>query len=257
MGQKNSCAKHKEENKLCCLSCNQFLCEKCIDSHKSHNIKHIESVCFDLSSSLSQSVSNIDAIIHSEIQNSHFPDVRTYFSMCYNSINYIISEVRSFEESLKSFQCALMVLISKCHSKRDELLRKENLLKIQLFEINKEISEVTSKKNYKLMTQAILKGNEFLGKLKANISNESPSNHQYSVTQFIETSKISMKDLSENLTSFGKQIGTELKDKINNHIRTLNDILIKYELKPELPRTKSENNVGLHRKSSSTNLKRN
>jgi len=256
MGQRNTCAQHKEENKLCCLSCNQFICEKCIDSHKSHNIKHIESVCFDLSSNFSQSVSNIDAIIHSEIQNSQFPDVKSVFSMCYNSLNYIISEVRSFEESLKSFQCALMVLIEKCHSERDELLKKENLLKIQLFEINKEISEVTSKKNFKLMTQAIVKGNDFLGKLKSNISSDTPSKHQSSIMQFIENSKSSLKEISENLTSFGKEIGTELKEKINNKLSSLNDILIKHELKPEIP-FKSETKIERERKSTSSYFKRN
>lgn len=223
MGNKFTCNIHGNENKFYCQTCNQFLCELCINSHSFHEIKHIDAISFEISSELSKSISGIDLEIHKLQQSSNYEDLTSNFNKCYNSLRYISTEISCFEVLLKTLQSKLNEYCRIFTKKVENHIQRQFEIKKELESLNKQIIEVSVRKDYNMLNKSIISSRDQLSLISYQGLFKNVQNEKKGLVSILNQLKEKMINYTNYFSKVGKNISEVLKVQINAFEEILNN----------------------------------
>lgn len=211
MGQKFSCNVHQNTYKFYCENCSQYICEKCITSHPCHNIHHIDSISFDMSSNISKVVSEIELEIHKAQQSSHNEDLSSYFSKCSNSIQFLISELSSLGNVLESLQNKIKETIGLLNKKIQDNIEHQKIRKNELTELNSHLSEIAEKKDYKGLANCLMKCKDQLSIENFKKITNTINSQRKHMSNIIKDSITQLVDITDSISKFSNEFITSEK----------------------------------------------
>ena len=205
MGHNFSCTVHKSNYKFYCKNCMQYICDKCIGSHPCHEIRHIDTISFDVASEISKVISEMELEIHKAKQSFNFEDASSYFAKCSNSIQFLISEVNSLSTILKSLQVkvkeSIQLLDKKIKINIDEQTQRKN----ELLDLSSHLSEITVKKNYKGLALCLSKCKDQLSLVSFKKLTEIANLQKMNLQGLLNNCVDNITKLTESISLFSKQ----------------------------------------------------